>query len=504
MAIEQFQSGNFFNYSPHFINQLFLHYRLLLCENVPMFLRQLYTGCLSEAAYYVESNGEAAIIDPLRDIDEYLELAKERNTTIKYIFETHFHADFVSGHLDLSKATGATIIFGPGTETKFPVHIAKDNEQFKVGALTIEVLHTPGHTLESSCYLLKDEHGADYCLFTGDTLFVGDVGRPDLAQKGDEITMDDLAGMMYDSLQKKVLPLGDNVIVYPAHGPGSACGKNLGPETFSTIGEQKKFNYALQQKSKEDFVLAVTSGLEEPPEYFPINARINKEGYDSIDAVVAKGTSRLDLGTFKELMDHDAIILDTRNANEFIEGFIPGSVSIGLEGRFAEWAGSLLPFDQDIILVTETGKEKESVIRLARVGFDRIAGCLEGGFNTWKKAGEEIDLVISVEPDELAMDIPFDDRLIVIDVRKPNEFADGHISGAMNIPLIEMADPGIMAQFDDEDNLYVHCEAGYRSIIAVSLFKRQGIHNLRNVTGGWNQIKTQEKIETVKEKSILN
>lgn len=469
-----------------------------------MFIKQLYTGCLSEAAYYIESNGEAAVIDPLRDIDEYLNLASERKAKIKYIFETHFHADFVSGHLDLSKATGAGIIYGPNTETKFPVHIAKDGETFKIGALTVEVLHTPGHTLESTCYLLKDENGRDHCVFTGDTLFVGDVGRPDLAQKGEEITMNDLAGMMYNSLQTKIIPLADDVIVYPAHGPGSSCGKNLGPNTFSTIGEEKKLNYALQPQTKEEFIKAVTDGLAAPPQYFPINAKINKEGYDSIDDIVNKGTRELSINEFKKMAAEDAVILDTRHATVFTQGFVPGSISIGLEGRFAEWAGSLLPFHQSIILVTEKGKEKETVVRMARVGFDKIQGVLAGGFESWKNAGEEIDLIIDVEPDELAMDIPFDPNLIVFDVRKSTEFADGHVAGAVNIPLDTMTDPGTMANIKEEDNLYVHCQGGYRSVIAASLLKRQGIHNLRNVVGGWNKIKEQKKIEVVKENSVLN
>ena len=469
-----------------------------------MFIKQLYTGCLSEAAYYIESNGEAAVVDPLRDIDEYLELASERKARIKYIFETHFHADFVSGHLDLSKATGATIVFGPKTETKFTVHIASDGEQFQVGEITVEVLHTPGHTLESTCYLLKENNGQNYCIFTGDTLFVGDVGRPDLAQKTDEITMNDLAGMMYDSIQKKIMPLQDNVIIYPAHGPGSACGKNLGPETFSTLGDEKKFNYALQQKTKQEFVEAVTTGLEAPPEYFPINARINKEGYDNIDELVAKGTKELSIREFKDLIAQDVIILDTRPARVFTQGFVPGSISIGLDGRYAEWAGSLLSFDKDLVLVTEPGKEKESVVRLARVGFDKIAGCLDGGFETWKRAGEEIDMIIDIEPDELAMDLPFDENIMVIDVRKPSEFAEGHIDGAINIPLNTMIDPGTMANISDENNLYVYCSGGYRSVIASSLLKRRGIHNLRNVMGGWNKIKKLEKIDIVKEKSLLN
>ena len=469
-----------------------------------MFIKQLYTGCLSEAAYYIESDGQAAVIDPLRDIDEYLELANERKASIKYIFETHFHADFVSGHLDLAKATGATIIYGPQTETKFPVYIAKDQERFQLGKLTIEVLHTPGHTLESSCYLLKDESNKDYCVFTGDTLFVGDVGRPDLAQKGEELTMDDLAGMMYNSIQRKIIPLADDVIVYPAHGPGSACGKNLGPSTFSTVGEEKKFNYALKQENKKDFIEAITEGLAAPPQYFPINARINKEGYDSLDEIVSKGTKQLSIPEFKKLIKEDAIILDTRRASVFTHGFVPGSISVGLEGRFAEWAGSLLPFDKVLILVTEKGKEKESVIRLARVGFDKIAGCLDGGFNAWKNAGEDIDMIIDVEPDELIMDLPYDKNILVLDVRKPAEFANGHINAAVNLPLDEMMDPAAMANIEETDNVYVHCAGGYRSVIASSLLKRQGIHNLRNVVGGWNKIKNLERVEIVKEKSILN
>jgi len=470
-----------------------------------MYIKQLYTGCLSEAAYYIESNGEAAIVDPLRDIEVYLELAAERKTRIKYIFETHFHADFVSGHVDLAKVTGADIVYGPGTETKFKAHIAKDGELFKIGHLTIEVLHTPGHTLESSCYLLKDENGRDNCIFTGDTLFVGDVGRPDLAQKGNEITMQDLAGLMYNSLQTKIIPLADDVIVYPAHGPGSSCGKNLGPNTSSTIGEEKQYNYALKATSKEEFVKAVTDGIPPPPQYFPLNARINKEGYDSIEEVLTQGLRALSIQEFKGLTeDTDTIILDTRRADEFTRGFVPGSISIGLEGRFAEWAGSLLSFDKTIVLVTEKGKEKESVIRLARVGLDKVQGFLDGGFDGWKSAGETVDMIIDVEPDELLMDVPFDQNLVVLDVRKPSEYAEGHLPDALNIPLSEMIDPGSMANIEEQQNLYVHCAGGYRSVIAASLLKRQGIHNLRNVVGGWNKIKQQEKVEIVKEKSVLN
>ena len=470
-----------------------------------MFIKQLYTGCISEAAYYLESEGIAAVIDPLRDIEEYLVLAKERNATIKYIFETHFHADFVSGHLDLAAATGATIVYGPGTVTKFPVHIANDNEIFKIGKNSITVLHTPGHTLESSCYLLKDETNKDIAIFTGDTLFVGDVGRPDLAQKGEEITMDDLAGMLYDSLQKSIIPLADDVIVYPAHGAGSSCGKNLGPETFSTIGEQKATNYAIQFQNKEAFIKAVTDGLSAPPQYFPINAKINKEGYESLDAVLSKGLQPLSISSFKEKVKNDCIILDTRNSSEFSAGFVPESISIGLDGRFAEWAGSLLPFDQTMILVTQKGKEKESITRLARVGFDKIEGYLSEGFEGWKDSGEKIDLIIDIEADELAMDISFDQNMVIVDVRKETEYADGHIKEAINIPLSDLTDPASMTNLDDNHNIYIHCAGGYRSVIASSLIKRQGIHNIRNVVGGFAKIKELgEKFEIEKEVAALN
>lgn len=464
-----------------------------------MFIQQLYTGCLSEAAYYIESEGEAAVIDPLRDIDPYLALANDRKASIRYIFETHFHADFVSGHLDLSQATGAPIVYGPNTQTRFPVHVAKDGETFRVGKLTIEVLHTPGHTLESSCYLLKDENGKNHCVFTGDTLFVGDVGRPDLAQKGAEITMNDLAGMMYDSIHSKLFPLADEVIIYPAHGAGSSCGKNLGKETFSTLGEQKKYNYALQAETREEFIRVVTTGISAPPQYFPVNAKINKEGYDSLDSVLQKGMRALSVQEFKKEITPETILLDTRNASVFSEGYVPGSVFIGLDGRFAEWAGSLIPFHQPILLITEPGKEKESIVRLARVGFDSVSGYLDGGFEAWKQAGEGIDMIIDVEPDELMMDIPHDKNLVVVDVRRESEFAEGHLKDAVHIPLEEMTDPASMVNLEDNHNLYVHCAGGYRSMIACSLLKRQGIHNLRNVLGGWGKIREQEKAVIEKE-----
>jgi hydroxyacylglutathione hydrolase len=468
-----------------------------------MYIQQLYTGCLSEAAYYIESEGEAAIIDPLRDIEEYLVLAKERNAQIKYIFETHFHADFVSGHLDLAQASGAPIVFGPETETSFPIYKAKDGEIFKLGTLTIEVLHTPGHTVESSCYLLREANDNPYAIFTGDTLFVGDVGRPDLSSGN--LSQEDLAAMLYDSLQKKIAPLPDHIILYPAHGPGSSCGKNLGPDTFSTLGEERKTNYALRAASKEEFIKSVTDGLNAPPQYFAVNARINKEGYESLDDVMEDALKPLTIEAFKEwIAGDDTICLDTRNSTEFVDGFIPGSINIGLDGRFAEWAGSLLPFDKPFVLVTEPGKEKESVVRLARVGFAQMEGYLQGSFATWKNAGEPIDLVVNIEADEFGMDLPFDPKIKVVDVRRETEFADGHLAGARNIPLETLTDPGTMAEFEDSDNIYIHCAGGYRSTIASSLFKRQGIHNLHNISGGWEAIKKLEGIEIVKENSVLN
>jgi glyoxylase-like metal-dependent hydrolase (beta-lactamase superfamily II)/rhodanese-related sulfurtransferase len=467
-----------------------------------MFIKQLYTSCLSEAAYYIESEGEAAVIDPLRDIEEYLLLAKERQATIKYIFETHIHADFVSGHIDLSKATSAPIIYGPETETRFKATVAEDGDTFKIGKLQVKVLHTPGHTIESTCFLLKDENSKDYAVFTGDTLFVGDVGRPDLVSA--DTTKEEMAGLLYDSLHQKILPLSNDVIVYPAHGPGSSSGKNIGSNTQSTIGEQKQTNFALQQDSKEAFVKVVTEGLAAPPNYFPINAVINKEGYDSIDAVLDKGLTALSVEEFKQKLEDDAVAIDTRNASVFSNGFIPGSIFIGLEGKFAEWAGSLLPFDKPLILVTEEGQEKETITRLARVGLSNVQGYLKGGFAAWQSAGEKIDLVIEVEADELAMDIPFDENLVVVDVRKEVEFADGHVKEAVNIPLGNMIDPGSMADIEDTDNLYLHCGSGFRSTIAASLLKRQGIHNVRNVVGGWDKIKAQPGIKTEKDASVLN
>ena len=448
-----------------------------------MFIKQLYTGCLSEAAYYIESEGEVAIIDPLRDTDEYIKMAKENNAGIKYIFETHFHADFVSGHIDLSKQTGAPIIYGPGAKTDYEVYNSKDGEIFKLGKISIKVMHTPGHTLESSCYLLRDENEKPHAIFTGDTLFVGDVGRPDLSSGN--MSSAELAGIMYETIQHKILPLAGDIIVYPAHGAGSSCGKNMGPETFSTIGEQKKTNYALQPQTKAEFIAAVTEGLAIAPKYFAINAKINMQGYQSLDNIKQKGLTALSIAEFKKLQDEDVLVLDTRHATVFTKGFIPGSIFIGLEGRFAEWAGSLLSFNKPMVLVTEPGKEEESVIRLSRVGFDKIQGYLNGGFDAWQKAGETVDLIIDVEADELAMDLPHDPNLVVVDVRRETEFADGHIVDAQNLPLNEMNDVLNLSHFEDNQNLYIHCAGGYRSVIAASLFKREGTHNLRNVLGGW-------------------
>jgi glyoxylase-like metal-dependent hydrolase (beta-lactamase superfamily II)/rhodanese-related sulfurtransferase len=467
-----------------------------------MVIQQIYTGCLSEASYFIESKGEAVIIDPIRDTDKYLQLARDHNANIKYIFETHFHADFVSGHLDLSKQTGAVIVYGPYTETKFPFHLAKDGEVFKIGNISLEVIHTPGHTVESTCYLLKDEKGKPYCIFTGDTLFIGDVGRPDLSSGN--LTKEELAAIMYDSIQNKIMPLADDIIVYPAHGAGSSCGKNIGTETQSTIGIQKKSNYALQPQTKEEFIKAVTKDLDDAPPYFSINAKINKEGYYNLDEIKSKGLTPISIKEFKEKAADGGVIVDTRTATEFTEGFIPGSVFIGMEGRFAEWAGSLLSFNEPIILVAAKGKEEEAVVRLARVGFDKVEGFLDGGFEAWKKAGENTDMIIDIEADELAMDIPFDENLLVLDVRRSTEFADGHVKDAVNLPLAEMTDVAQLANLEENQNIYVHCTAGYRSTIAVSLLKRQGYHNLRNVLGGWDKIKEQKGIATQKEANVLN
>lgn len=466
-----------------------------------MFIKQLYTGCLSEAAYYIDSEGVAVVIDPLRDTEAYVELAKERNAVIRYIFETHFHADFVSGHLDLAEKTGAPIVYGPNTKTKFPIHLASDGEVFQIGKLTLQVIHTPGHTLESTCYLLKDENGKPHCIFTGDTLFVGDVGRPDLSSG--HLAKEELAAYLFNSVQKlKGLP--DDLIVYPAHGPGSSCGKNLGPETSSTIGEQKLNNYAMLAEDEQQFIREVTEGLESPPEYFMTDARINQEGYTALDEVMRKSNVALSIPELKDHVKDGAWILDTRSPEHFAAGFVPGSINIGLKGRFAEWVGMLIPFNQPVVLVTEQGEEEQTIIRMARVGYDHVAGYLKGGYGAWQASGEQSDMVISVDTDELALDMQYDKKVMILDVRKPIEFADGHLEGAVNLPLDEMNDPATLSRAEEGLNMYVHCQSGYRSMIACSLLKREGFHNLYNITGGFNQISQTKGLSVVQEKQVLN
>ncbi len=440
----------------------------------PMYIEQLYTNCLAEAAYYIESDGEAAIIDPLRETEPYIELAAKRGTKIKYVFETHFHADFVSGHIDLARKVNAPIVYGPLADTNYEVINAKDNQEFKIGKLTIKVLHTPGHTPESSCFLLLDENGKEHAVFTGDTLFVGDVGRPDLLDG--LMSQEELAGLLYDSLNNRIKTLPDSVIVYPAHGPGSACGKNIGKETFSTIGEQKKFNYALKDQSKDDFVKELTSGILPPPQYFFEDARINKEGYEAIDIVIDRNSKPLSASKVQALIDEGVMILDTRPADEFEKGFIPGSMNIGLNGQFAVWVGTLIPIGQPLVLVTSPGKEKESVLRLARVGYESVAGYLEGGISSWKS---NLDKVKSVEAAELKN---YSDAE-VLDVRKPGEWNVSHLKDAKFVPLADM--PGNLDSFNKANTYIVHCGGGYRSMTAISLMKREGFENLVNVYGGF-------------------
>jgi len=466
-----------------------------------MYIEQLYTNCLSEAAYYIESNGEAAIIDPLRDTDKYVQMAKRRGASIKYILETHFHADFVSGHIDLARKTGAEIVYGPGATTRFEKRTVADGERLALGNCTLTALHTPGHTLESTCFLLSNEAGKPEALFTGDTLFVGDVGRPDLFS-GDR-SQEELASLLYDSLQR-LKGLAPELKVYPAHGPGSSCGKNLGPNTHSTIGEELQHNYALRAETREEFVKLVTEGLSAAPVYFPINAKINQQGYMSLDDIMKIGMTPLSVSQVKEFRKDGAILLDTRKATLFTQGFIPESISIGLEGRFAEWAGVLLPFHERIVLITEPGQEEESLIRLSRVGFDQLVGYLEGGYEAWKSAGEAIDLIIDVDADEMKMDINYDTHMVIVDVRKELEFDNGHVQTAVNIPLNHMTDLSLISNFEENENIYVHCAGGYRSVIAASLMKKQGIHNLRNVLGGYEAIKVIEGMPLVAAKEVLN
>jgi glyoxylase-like metal-dependent hydrolase (beta-lactamase superfamily II)/rhodanese-related sulfurtransferase len=438
-----------------------------------MYVEQLYTNCLAEAAYYIESNGEAAIIDPLRETEPYIDLATKRGAKIRYVFETHFHSDFVSGHIDLARKVNAPIVYGPLANTNYEVINAKDGQEFKIGKLTIRVLHTPGHTPESSCYLLLDENGKEHAIFTGDTLFVGDVGRPDLLDGF--MSREELAGMLYDSLNKKIKTLPDSVIVYPAHGPGSACGKNIGKETFSTIGEQKKFNYALKDQAKEDFVTELTNGILPPPAYFFEDARINKEGYEAIDTVIDRNSTPLSAQVVQKLIDSGALILDTRPADEFEKGFIPGSINIGLNGQFAVWVGTLIPIEQPLVIVTLPGKESESVLRLARVGYEKVEGYLKGGISSWNG---KLDKVKSISAEQMK-----DFNAEVLDVRKPGEWSVSHLKDAKFLPLAEMT---ANLESLDKDKMYiVHCGGGYRSMTAISLMKREGFIDLINVYGGF-------------------
>lgn len=453
-----------------------------------MKVEQIYTGCLSQGAYYIESNGEAAIIDPLRETKPYLERAKNDNATIKYIFETHFHADFVSGHLSLSKETGAPIIYGPHANPSFDAILAKDEEVFTLGDVTITAIHTPGHTMESTTYLLKDEQGKDYAIFSGDTLFLGDVGRPDLAQKLNEITQEDLAGILFDSLRNKIMPLADDVIVYPAHGAGSACGKNMMKETVDTLGNQKKMNYALRaDMTRDEFIKEVTDGLAPPPLYFPMNVKMNREGYTAFDEVVAQGTKPLEPDTFESMVNEtNAVILDVRHQSEFVKEHIPRSIFIGLDGGFAPWVGALLAdVEQKILLVVPAGREEEAVTRLSRVGFDRTLGYLKGGIEAWKQAGKETDSIESVGVDSLKLEL--EKNAPIFDVRNEGEFSAAHL------PVAELTPLGFinnhLNDFPNDEKFYVHCAGGYRSVIAISILKSRGIHNAVDVAGGFAAIK---------------
>ncbi len=452
-----------------------------------MTIEQIYTGCLAQGAYYITSNGEAAIIDPLRETAPYMERLQKDNVKLKYIFETHFHADFVSGHVDLSKKTGAPIVYGPNATCEFDCISAKDNEEFKIGDITIKVLHTPGHTMESTTYLLKDEAGKDHCIFSGDTLFLGDVGRPDLAQKAANMTMEDLAGLLYESLNNKIMPLADDVIVYPAHGAGSACGKNMMKETVDTLGNQKKMNYALNQPNKAAFIKAVTDGLQPPPAYFGLNVAMNKKGYESFDTVLNNGMTALTPDEFEAVAENTiALILDTRENTEFYKGFIPQSINIGLNGDFAPWVGALIvDVKHPILLITEVGKEEESVTRLSRVGFDNVTGHLKGGFAAWLEAGKEADVVDRVTANQFSKEVKIGEDK-VIDVRKDSEYAAEHVDEAYNRPLALINE--WVKDINPEEHFYIHCAGGYRSMIAASILQARGYRNFTEIEGGFTAI----------------
>jgi len=453
-----------------------------------MKIEQIYTGCLAQGAYYIESDGEAAIVDPLRETAPYLQKAEKQGAKIKYIFETHFHADFVSGHVDLAQKTGATIVYGPGAKTDYSIHEAKDDELFTIGKLKIKVLHTPGHTPESTTYLLLDEEGKEHAIFSGDTLFIGDVGRPDLAVKSD-LSQEDLAGMLFESLRNKVMALPDEVIVYPAHGAGSACGKNMSKETSDTLGNQKRTNYALRaDMSKDEFIKEVTTGILPPPQYFAKNAMMNKTGAVSMDGVLAKGSVPLDVDTFEAMANHEgALVLDTRHQSDFVNGFIPNAIFIGIDGSFAPWVGALITdLHQPIIFLADEGREEEVVTRLSRVGYDNTLGYLSGGIAAWQKAGKEVDTLNSISAEALAEKMqaaPQD----VLDVRKPGEFEAEHPEGAESMPLDFINER--MDQADDSKDYQVHCAGGYRSVIFCSIMKSRGFDNVTNIEGGYAAIK---------------
>ena len=453
-----------------------------------MKIEQLYTSCLAQGAYYIESDGEVAIIDPLREIQSYIDKAKNNSAKIKYIFETHFHADFVSGHVDLAKKTGATIIYGPGAETNYDIYSAKDNEEFKLGKVTIKALHTPGHTLESTTYLLIDEHGKNHAIFSGDTLFLGDVGRPDLAIKSD-VTKEDLAAMLYESLREKIMTLEDDVIVYPAHGAGSACGKNLSKETVGTIGDQKKTNYALRaDMSKDEFVKEVLDGIAPPPQYFAKNAMMNKMGYDTFETVLKTGNIPLSPEEFEALANHEeALVLDVRPQSDYIKGHIPNSIFIGLNGQFAPWVGALITdIKQPILLVVPEGKSKEAVTRLSRVGYDNTLGYLEGGMDAWIKARKDVETLESISAEEFANKAQ-QHKLNVLDVRKDGEYKSMHLEDAQHFSLDFINEN--MDQVSKDKTYHIHCAGGYRSVIAASILKARGFHNLVDIAGGFGAIK---------------
>jgi glyoxylase-like metal-dependent hydrolase (beta-lactamase superfamily II)/rhodanese-related sulfurtransferase len=454
-----------------------------------MKIEQIYTGCLAQGAYFIQSKGEAAVIDPLREVAPYLERARRDSVTIKYIFETHFHADFVSGHVTLAEKTGGTIVYGPNAETSFAAHIASDGEDFQIGDVTIRALHTPGHTMESTTYLLIDAKGKEHAIFSGDTLFLGDVGRPDLAQKSATMTQEELAGTLFNSLREKIMPLPDDVTVYPAHGAGSACGKNMMKETVDTLGNQKRMNYALRaDMSQAEFIEEVTDGLMPPPPYFPLNVKLNKEGgYADIDVVLAQGLRALSPQEFEATADEvSALVLDVRAPEDFALGHVPNSIFIGLDGNFAPWVGELIvDVQQPLLLVAPAGREKEAVTRLARVGFDRTLGFLKGGLGAWIAAGKSPETVRSIPVDQFELDYPAVQQR-VFDVRKKGEFESEHVEGARHTPLSSLNEH--LAEFPAEEAFYLHCAAGYRSMIASSILKARGIHNMVDVQGGYEAI----------------